>query len=117
MHVPFVALLKMLEASLSFHKHCLLQTNLLVFLHLKLALSAVSQAPALLQTLPLLECSPRDIASDPVSSSLEDTMLDRAMYVHRYLYMTKTRQFDYSQYVQLLHCIVVVLRQTCSLSL
>ena len=109
----FVVLLKMLEASSNFHKYYPRQTKLLVFLLLKLALSAVSQAQALLQILPLLERLPRDIAHDPVSSSLEDTMLDQVMYAHIYSCMTKIRQFGNSQYVQLLHCIVVGLRQAC----
>src|SRR5436189_3936310 len=116
MRVPFIALLKMLEASLSFHKHSLQQNNVLVLLHLKIASLALSQAPDSLQILPLLERLPRDIAPDPVSSSLEDTMLDQVMYAHIYSCMTKIRQFGNSQCAQLLHCIVVELRQTCPLS-
>src|SRR2546421_3469486 len=115
MHMLFVVLLKMLEASSNFHKYYPRQTKLLVFLLLKLALSAVSQAQALLQILPLLVCLPRDTVLDPVSNFLGDRVLDRSMYAQIHLYRTKTRQFGNSQYALLLHYIVSVPRQTCSL--
>src|SRR2546429_1028278 len=90
MHMLFVVLLKMLEASSNFHKYYPRQTKLLVFLLLKLALSAVSQAQALLQILPLLVCLPRDTVLDPVSNFLGDRVLDRSMYAQIHLYRTKT---------------------------
>src|SRR2546430_13456974 len=116
MHMLFVVLLRMLEASSNFHKHCPRRTKLLAFLYLELALSFLSQVLALSQILHLLEYLPLDTASDPVSSSLEDTMLDQSEYVPLGLYTTKTRRFGYSQYVQLFHYIVVVPQQTCYLS-
>src|SRR2546429_567372 len=90
-------------------------TSPLILLQLKITLTVVAQAPAMIQILPFLVCWPRDTVLEPVSNFLGDRVLNRSMYAQIHFYRTKTRQFGNSQYALLLHYIVSVPRQTCSL--